>query len=1296
MPRLAFSWIWRADLTRRADTTLVAWSWDFGDGNTSTAQNPTHFYATSGTYNVSLTVTNVLGCSHTTVKSNFVDVLAPPNTFFVPNANSGCTPFDASFTDQSTAGSAPVVAWAWDFGDGNTSTAQNPTHLYATPGIYNVVLVTTDNNGCSSSFSQNLTAFTLPSAAFFSPDTVGCSPISIPFFDLSTGDYNLTIWQWDFGDGNGATQQFPTHTYTADGNYDVQLMVEDENGCRDTTVISNYIKLTNPVANFTLDQPLGCPGLDVSFTDTSIPDTTLVSWIWDFGDGSSSVVQNPQHVYANPGVYTVSLTITNVLGCADTYTWINAVSVSTPPTANFTLSDSIGCTPFGVRFTDLSQAISSPIVSWTWDFGTGDSSLIQEPAYTFDNAGTFPVKLLVEDGLGCRDSISRNVISTNGPEIDFMTMDSISCAPTPIAFLDQTTSDYPLVSWQWSFGDGNGSTQQNPTNTYLNDGLYTVSLITEDVNGCRDTLVKPDYIYLRHPNAGFAQDQINGCEESIIQFTDTSATDTTLVLWNWDFGNGDISVLQNPAQQFNQSGVFDVSLTIMDVFGCRDSITKPSLIEIFESPLAGISASDTSGCIPFQVDFEDLSTSPYGVVGWEWLLDGTPKGNSQTVSHFFTTPGDYEITLIITDGNGCTDTATQMVFVRDIPVANFTASDTLGCAAETISFFDQSIPLPVSWQWDFGDGNTSNQQNPVHTYTEDGIYSVSLAIEDQYGCTAELTKTNYIVLDHPEADFDVIFEAGCAPVIATFNASATGLLGIANWRWDYGDGTTETSLSSQTTHAFDAPGSYTVTLIATDSLGCTDTVVVPNAVTVLEDVFPDPIGIYNVSVVDDNKIAVSFAATPASDFAFYTIYRETPGVGFEPIHTTFYQSDTVYLDVGVDPLNNRYCYKVTVTNFCDSESNLDLTRNHCTINATATPLEDEIVIDWTAYVGWTEVAQYEIYKVNDYDTVNVEFLGLVSGQVTRYIETITDCYASFNYRIKAIGREKLETSWSDTTTALGSGGLVGAETELVRATVENNEDVLVEWKEFNSTTARILYLEKAKDNGNFATIATLPPNDVKFLDTDVDVAFHTYAYRISSQDSCGNATELSNVGKSILLQADQELGTTVLSWTPYEDWRFGVREYYIEVFVDSLGRWELVDIVQGTVNNYADKKTTLDQPQHCYRIRAIELGGNNAESFSNEVCIDVEAGVFAADAFTPNQDGINDVFVLKGLHVQTFNLKIFSRWGLLLFETNNMEEGWDGRFKGEDMPEGVYTYVAKGRAYDGKPFVVKGTITMYR
>ncbi|HGY55724.1 MAG TPA: PKD domain-containing protein [Caldithrix abyssi] len=235
------------NFTDQSTGDIDSWSWDFGDGNTSTAQNPSHQYASSGTYTVALTVTGP-GGSDTNTKTDYITVYVAITADFSATPLSGDAPLTVNFTDQSTG---DVTAWSWDFGDGNTSTVQNPSHEYTTAGTYTVTL--TASNSCDSDTQTKTDYITVteptgnpPVADFVGDPTSGTAPLTVNFTDQSTN--NPTSWSWDFGDGGTSTQQNPSHEYTAAGTYTVSLTATNADGS-DTNTKTDYITVTEPAAN---------------------------------------------------------------------------------------------------------------------------------------------------------------------------------------------------------------------------------------------------------------------------------------------------------------------------------------------------------------------------------------------------------------------------------------------------------------------------------------------------------------------------------------------------------------------------------------------------------------------------------------------------------------------------------------------------------------------------------------------------------------------------------------------------------------------------------------------------------------------------------------------------------------------------------------------------------------------------------------------------------------------------------------------------------------------------------------
>ena len=305
--------------------TIDTWVWNFGDGGLSANQNPSHTYTAAGTYDVSLSITSPDGDDATT-KFGYITVADTPAVAFSASGSFIVAGTTIDFTDESTGGPS---AWAWDFDDnGVTSSVQNPSHTFNTPGVWHIKLVATNACGADSLTINNMIIVSFPPApvaAFSLAPTSGCAPLLVNFTDESTG--TVTDWAWDFGDGGQDAGQNPVYTYNAPGSYDVRLIVSGTDGV-DTLTVTGAVVVEMPVvAAFAVSDTTGAMPLAVTFTDASSGSPT--SWLWDFGDAGSDTVASPVHTYTAAGVYDVTLIVGNSCS-ADTLTMSAAVTVIDP------------------------------------------------------------------------------------------------------------------------------------------------------------------------------------------------------------------------------------------------------------------------------------------------------------------------------------------------------------------------------------------------------------------------------------------------------------------------------------------------------------------------------------------------------------------------------------------------------------------------------------------------------------------------------------------------------------------------------------------------------------------------------------------------------------------------------------------------------------------------------------------------------------------------------------------------------------------------------------------------------
>ncbi len=705
-----------------------------------------------------------------------------------------------------------VTSWLWDFGDGTTSTAPDPEHVYPDDGIYEVCLTIADNNGtCSSTFCDmiGIDSDTLCEAFFTQYPFPGVNQ-TLQFWDLSYG--NIDSWSWDFGDGTTSDEQNPAHTFPEPGFYEVCLTVTDyDEFCTDTYCSQvEVLPSAQCHANFAFFHDPEEP-LTLSFLDNSSgePDT----WYWDFGDGNSSMEQNPAHTFDSEGIYDICLTITNQnTGCQDTYCEMVMVYHDLP-CASFFESFEMAVDPYTYQFVD--QSLGN-INIWEWDFGDGTTSVHQNPAHSYYENGVYDVCLTVSNEEGtCFDEFCETLYVGITPECmaDFyFVQDSLNSFK--FHFADASTGD--IDNWEWDFGDGNVASTENPTHTYMQEGVYFVCLsISNDEGTCSDVFCKEVIVSGDLPCQAEFNHYVMPENPLKVQFIDLSTGD--LDVWIWDFGDGHTSFEANPTHEYTQEGNYDVCLHILDInSGCTDHVCRN--IEIMHNP--GCSAGFIhmpSMSNPLKIQFADQSTG--NIVEWEWDFGDGNTSSQRNPVHTYADDGTYEVCLQVTNVVGnCVDVQCHdlTIEVEDLCSADFGYTQ-VPDELFTIAFTDFSEGIMTDWHWNFGDGGTSSLQNPVHQFADTGTYLVSLTIQNPDSlawCYHSINKT--VEVSGPALECTAGFmaqpDSGInQPYLYHFTDLSTG--DPDTWLWDFGDGTTSTA--QHPSHQFAEAGTYEVSLLVT-------------------------------------------------------------------------------------------------------------------------------------------------------------------------------------------------------------------------------------------------------------------------------------------------------------------------------------------------------------------------------------------------------------------------------------------------------------------------------------------------
>ncbi len=1139
-------------------TGSSGWLWDFGDGTTSTMQNPSHTYNNPGTYVVTLVTQMAGGCSQTFSPYAVYNIMGVTITTSVSASVGLCPPFLATFTS-----SAPgATGWSWTFGDGDSSTLQNPSHTYLAPGLYNVNLLAfspgpasitgVGDVQCTTSTSLNITVgVTNPITA---NQTEVCTSDTIQF---NCSLNNMASYLWDFKDGTTSTQKNPKKLYSTVGTYSVTLTVTDSSGCSQTFTISPIVKVNNPLADFSITSSTsGCNSVSITLANTS---TNATSYLWNFGNGVTSNLQNPTYTYTTPGTYTITLTaIKN--NCSQTKSISNAITVNAA-NANFTFTQNRSCFPITATFTSL----STNATSWMWDFGDGTSSTLQNPVHIYNSPPSGNINLTINDSNGC--SGTKSSPNVNYFVSDFTASNTSGCAPLITTFTDITQN---AISWLWIFGDGNTSTVQNPVHMYTAGGAFDVTLIAQSTTGCYDTIVYPVLVNVIKPKAEFYTPTVAACAPTLVNFIDQSID---AVSWYYDFGDGTNSTSQNPSHIYNIAGFYTITQIVTNSIGCIDTLIKVDYIAI-PGPVSNFSVAPTSGCTTLEAHFTDLS---YNAISWNWSFGDGSSSTLQNPINTYSNVGSYTVTLITQDSLGCQSFFTYPgpLSVYPSPTAMATATGTQGCNPYTVVFNEQSSGA-TTFEWNFGDGGTSTLPNPTYVYLNAGSYYASLIVSNNFGCTDTFVFASPFVVDEtPVPDFTVDVNIGCPPLIANFMNNSSQLFG-ASYFWDFGNGTTSTATNPSVSYPL--PGIYNVSLVVTNSNGCSDTMSLPNMIRVNDTIPPAITNILSVTVTSNTTVQISWEQNTAIDLESYVLYRYNQVNGsFDPIrvinnpNSTTFTLDTMVVDSSLNTLDNVYTYKLLTRDICGYEIGLDQLTAHSTINVSAIANNLDINVTWNAY-GGCSVSQYDILRTDLISGATVK-VGTVPGNVFEFLDTDIPCPRDYSYLI--IGNDlcsKPYISLSDTSVARPIDFLSDQQVEIIRSTVEGDKYVYTEWKAPVNFPDKVAYYNvyRYTNNSNYTFVTSIPVGNQNYLDMDVDVKANKYQYEVKAMNNCDVNSLMSNPGVSVLLKAQRVNDTNVLTWTPYFGWDTDV-DYYIIEKQDIHGNWKFLKKTNPNTVYFEDK-----------------------------------------------------------------------------------------------------------------------------
>jgi len=636
-----------------------------------------------------------------------------------------------AFSGSAGGGRAPF-AYSWSFGDGGSSTLQNPSHAYATAGTYHGSLTVTDANGSTATANTSaIVVNPLPGVAVVASPSTGDAPLSVALGATPSGGTAPYNYSWSFGDGTPAsTTQNPSHIYGGAGTYLTQVTLTDSAGHAAQAGVSVAVA---PALNATASASptSGNAPLTVNLVATVTGGRTPYSYSWNFGDGSiGSTSQNPSHVYANSGVYNATLAVTDANGVT---VLRSAPAVSVQPgrlVVTASASPLAGDAPLPVTLHAIASG-GTPAFSYSWTFGDGSGGSGPTPVHTYA-AGTFTATVTVTDSGSQVATASVSV--TVSPQLGgtATATPNLGDAPLQVNFVGSGSGGLGGYSYAWSFGDGTTSTSQNPIHSYA-AGSYNPTLTVSDGNGGSVVVHTSSVITVNPPPmATSSVDLSAGDAPMSVHFTGGASAGTPPFSFSWDFGDSSpISTSQNPSHVYAVPGTNHAVLTVTDNAGATAKATTLTIL-VNPVPTLTASAAPSTGDAPLAVTLTALVSGGTAPFSYAWNFGDTQTGSGATANHTYAA-GSYTATVTVTDAAGLKAAAvTTSISVAPGLTAIAAASSAGGQAPLTINFTGVAAGgrAPYTYGWGFGDGSRSNSQNPAHTFTVAGNYTVTLSVSD--------------------------------------------------------------------------------------------------------------------------------------------------------------------------------------------------------------------------------------------------------------------------------------------------------------------------------------------------------------------------------------------------------------------------------------------------------------------------------------------------------------------------------------------------------------------------------------
>lgn len=1048
----------------------------------------------------------------------------------------------------------------------------------------------------------------------------------------------------------GTSYNFPGVTISAPNESAViKLLAKSSFGCKDDSLETRFYTYRKPDVSFSIGERSGCGPLRVTFNNTSSQDPSF-RYLWNFGNGQTSTLYQPGSINFQPNPSSGDTTYRVVLlafNQCDTVRSESFITVSSKPRARFTPSRSTGCSPMRVVFNNTSAGQTN---SFTWDFGDGtirNTSTKDSVSHTFITGvrDTFYVKLIAENDCGRDTSIFPIVVTPNTIRLDVAVsgIEQNGCSPHTVRFFNNSAG---ATLFRWDFGDGNiQSTTRNIdtiTHTFTRPGSYNVQIFAS--NNCSDTSTTEFIQVFSKPIPDFNFTSLNSCIGDSIQFINQSADNPTSYLWK--FGDGNTSTLVNPIHRYTRTGTFQVTLIAFrtNIPGnvCTDSIVRNIVIRD-SLPIDFFLSSSVSTCAPFRVsvstDFQN-----YSYVEWDFG-DGTQRLGPNS-SHTYLRSGIYTIRLTVRSSTGCTFTSIKEVRITT-PEGSIRFQTGFNCISNPIRF--EALPLNTDTIiWNFGDGSELITTNRVvfYQYKNPGSYTPTARFRTRDGCEFNVAPIGDVKIDKLVPGFRIQTKENCGSSEVQFMDSSNAFYGIRSISWNFENGLSK--IGDVVSNNYFVTNTYRVQQLIFGNSGCVDTVERSLPIFVRQM----PVAqISSDGVICNNSPQLFSSLVQSVDkITFFRWQFSNGAVGDQSnIAITFTQigNYNVRLIAGTE----FGCYDTTTMNFSVNQ----------TPNIIATPPSIIVCKGNSLNLNSSGGSTYTWFPNQGLSCSNCPNPVATPLTSTTYIvkgTSINGCFAFDTVNVKVVQPFKMEFSSNDTI-------CIGESTNL---------------------------FARGAFNYSWSPSLGLNRNDIP---NPVASPSFTTRYRVIGKDEYNcfsdTASMLVAVGQYPVVNLGQDLTLST-----------GTQQPLTSLITNGpISKWEWSPSLNLSCNNCPQPIATI-RNNISYVLKATNIFGCSGSDTLNIKVFCENSQVYIPNAFTPDNDGKNDVFMVRAKGImQVKSMRIFNRWGQIVFERSNFPPndpvyGWNGRVNNVEIGPNVFAYTIEVICDDGTPFFYKGNVTLLK